>query len=236
GEQTAPQAAPSLHPPLPFLSRPFSSPPPPPRPAPSRPFPPLSSEGTFRRPIHQPESGPRCCGLGAEPGGQAGGRPGPDGAGAAGPRVSAAAGRAGAGQQGSGTLTADRGAAPPEKHGCPSKGHGVAQQQPGGLRAHPRSTLEAEEDEEDDDDEEDTVTRLGPDDTLPGPELSAEPDGPLSVNVFTSAEELERAQRLEERERILREIWRTGQPDLLGTGTLGPSPTSTGTLGRMHYY
>ncbi|EPY79805.1 hypothetical protein CB1_000884031 [Camelus ferus] len=66
--------------------------------------------------------------------------------------------------------------------------------------------------------------------------LSAEPDGPLSVNVFTSAEELERAQRLEERERILREIWRTGQPDLLGTGTLGPSPTGTGTLGRMHYY
>lgn len=105
GEQTAPQAAPSLHPPLPFLSRPFSSPPPPPRPAPSRPVPPLSSEETFRRPIHQPESGPRCCGLGAEPGGQAGGRPGPDGAGAAGPRVSAAAGRAGAGQQGSGTLT-----------------------------------------------------------------------------------------------------------------------------------
>lgn len=91
-------------------------------------------------------------------------------------------------------------------------------------------------DEEEDDDEEDTVTRLGPDDTLPGPELSAEPDGPLSVNVFTSAEELERAQRLEERERILREIWRTGQPDLLGTGTLGPSPTGTGTLGRMHYY
>lgn len=86
------------------------------------------------------------------------------------------------------------------------------------------------------DEEEDTVTRLGPDDTLPGPELSSEPDGPLGVNVFTSAEELERAQRLEERERILREIWRTGQPDLLGTGTLGPSSTATGTLGRMHYY
>uniref|UniRef100_A0A7N9C9P8 Eva-1 homolog B n=1 Tax=Macaca fascicularis TaxID=9541 RepID=A0A7N9C9P8_MACFA len=102
-------------------------------------------------------------------------------------------------------------------------------------RRDPSSTLEPEDDDED---EEDTVTRLGPDDTLPGPELSAEPDGPLSVNVFTSAEELERAQRLEERERILREIWRTGQPDLLGTGTLGPSPTATGagTLGRMHYY
>lgn len=53
------------------------------------------------------------------------------------------------------------------------------------------STLEAE----DMDEEEDTVTRLGPDDTLPGPELSSEPDGPLGVNVFTSAEELERAQR-----------------------------------------
>ncbi|KAK2106460.1 Protein eva-1 B [Saguinus oedipus] len=103
-------------------------------------------------------------------------------------------------------------------------------------RRDPRgSTLDPEDDDED---EEDTVTRLGPDDTLPGPELSAEPDGPLSVNVFTSAEELERAQRLEERERILREIWRTGQPDLLGTGTLGPSPTATGagTLSRMHYY
>ncbi|KAL2772862.1 protein eva-1-like protein B, partial [Daubentonia madagascariensis] len=110
---------------------------------------------------------------------------------------------------------------------------------PGGpaLRRAPRSsTLEPEEEDDDDEDEEDTVTRLGPDDTLPGPELSVEPDGPLSVNVFTSAEELERAQRLEERERILREIWRTGQPDLLGTGTLGPSPTATGTLGRMHYY
>ncbi|KAF5910332.1 protein eva-1 homolog B [Diceros bicornis minor] len=104
------------------------------------------------------------------------------------------------------------------------------------LRRDPRSSTLEPEDDDDDDDEEDTVTRLGPDDTLPGPELSAEPDGPLSVNVFTSAEELERAQRLEERERILREIWRTGQPDLLGTGTLGPSPTSTGTLGRMHYY
>uniref|UniRef100_A0A8C3WAL7 Eva-1 homolog B n=1 Tax=Catagonus wagneri TaxID=51154 RepID=A0A8C3WAL7_9CETA len=103
-------------------------------------------------------------------------------------------------------------------------------------RRDPRSsTLEAEDDD-DDDEEEDTVTRLGPDDTLPGPELSADPDGPLSVNVFTSAEELERAQRLEERERILREIWRTGQPDLLGTGTLGPSPTGTSTLSRMHYY
>ncbi|KAG7283317.1 hypothetical protein CRUP_000843 [Coryphaenoides rupestris] len=49
-----------------------------------------------------------------------------------------------------------------------------------------------------------------------------------TLNVFTSAEELERAQRLEERERIIREIWRNGQPDILGTGT--------GTIGRVHYY
>ncbi|XP_058516817.1 protein eva-1 homolog B isoform X1 [Ochotona princeps] len=109
---------------------------------------------------------------------------------------------------------------------------------PRGLVPHraPRgSTLEPEDDEDDEDDE-DTVTRLGADDTLQGPELSPEPDGTLSINVFTSAEELERAQRLEERERILREIWRTGQPDLLGSGTLGPSTAGTGTLGRVHYY
>ncbi|KAG7324607.1 hypothetical protein KOW79_012623 [Hemibagrus wyckioides] len=49
-----------------------------------------------------------------------------------------------------------------------------------------------------------------------------------SVNVFSSADELERARRLEERERIVREIWRNGQPDLLTNGT--------GTLGRVHYH
>lgn len=48
-----------------------------------------------------------------------------------------------------------------------------------------------------------------------------------AVNVFSSADELERARRLEERERIVREIWRNGQPDILVTGT--------GTLGRVHY-
>ncbi|KAK2834101.1 hypothetical protein Q7C36_014802 [Tachysurus vachellii] len=47
------------------------------------------------------------------------------------------------------------------------------------------------------------------------------------VNVFSSADELERARRLEERERIVREIWRNGQPDILASGT--------GTLGRVHY-
>ncbi|KAM4867115.1 protein eva-1 homolog A isoform 1-T2 [Thomomys bottae] len=42
----------------------------------------------------------------------------------------------------------------------------------------------------------------------------------LNKNVFTSAEELERAQRLEERERILREIWMNGQPEVPGTRSL----------------
>ncbi|XP_056135248.1 LOW QUALITY PROTEIN: protein eva-1 homolog A [Lampris incognitus] len=36
----------------------------------------------------------------------------------------------------------------------------------------------------------------------------------LHTSVFTSAEELDRAQRLEERERILHEIWMNGQPDI----------------------
>ncbi|XP_068603556.1 eva-1 homolog Bb [Brachionichthys hirsutus] len=49
-----------------------------------------------------------------------------------------------------------------------------------------------------------------------------------SVDVFASAEELEKARRLEERERIVREIWRNGQPDILVTGT--------GTIGRVHYH
>ncbi|KAG7219388.1 hypothetical protein INR49_002820 [Caranx melampygus] len=49
-----------------------------------------------------------------------------------------------------------------------------------------------------------------------------------SVDVFASAEELEKARRLEERERIVREIWRNGQPDVLLTGT--------GTIGRVHYH
>ncbi|XP_061133374.1 protein eva-1 homolog A [Syngnathus typhle] len=36
----------------------------------------------------------------------------------------------------------------------------------------------------------------------------------LHAGMFTSAEELDQAQRLEERERILREIWMNGQPDI----------------------
>ncbi|XP_071065042.1 protein eva-1 homolog A isoform X2 [Dasypus novemcinctus] len=42
----------------------------------------------------------------------------------------------------------------------------------------------------------------------------------LNKNVFPSAEELERAQRLEERERILREIWMNRQPEGPGTRSL----------------
>ncbi|XP_047238941.1 eva-1 homolog Bb [Girardinichthys multiradiatus] len=60
-------------------------------------------------------------------------------------------------------------------------------------------------------------------------ERSSPSNGTLrSLNVFTSAEELEKARRLEERERIVREIWRNGQPDILVTGT--------GTIGRVHYH
>ncbi|XP_060924905.1 protein eva-1 homolog A [Limanda limanda] len=36
----------------------------------------------------------------------------------------------------------------------------------------------------------------------------------LHASMFTSSEELDRAQRLEQRERILREIWMNGQPDI----------------------
>ncbi|XP_041844476.1 eva-1 homolog Ba [Melanotaenia boesemani] len=89
------------------------------------------------------------------------------------------------------------------------------------------------EDEESDDDEDEEVEDVEVPVLLPSTEIpvgnhTSQVDGTLSVNVFTSAEELERAQRLEERERIIREIWRNGQPDILGSGT--------GTIGRVHYY
>lgn len=91
----------------------------------------------------------------------------------------------------------------------------------------------SEEDEESDDDEEEEVDDIVVPVPLPTTEIpvgnhTSQSDVALGVNVFTSAEELERAQRLEERERIIREIWRNGQPDILGTGT--------GTIGRVHYY
>ncbi|XP_052554752.1 protein eva-1 homolog B isoform X2 [Tympanuchus pallidicinctus] len=88
----------------------------------------------------------------------------------------------------------------------------------------------SEDDDDDEDEEEDTVDRAASESLLPMTEIPLERhspgDGAAPINVFASAEELERAQRLEERERIIREIWRNGQPDLLGAGTLG----------RGHYY
>ncbi|XP_078542352.1 protein eva-1 homolog B-like [Lissotriton helveticus] len=83
-----------------------------------------------------------------------------------------------------------------------------------------------EEEEESDNNDEAEPLNLTTD--IPLVNHSPSNDGTLTVNMFTSAEELERAQRLEERERIIREIWRNGQPDILGTGT--------GTIGRVHYY
>ncbi|XP_034029966.1 eva-1 homolog Ba [Thalassophryne amazonica] len=86
-----------------------------------------------------------------------------------------------------------------------------------------------EESEDEEDEEEDAETpAILPSTEIPVGNHTSQSDTTLSVNVFTSAEELERAQRLEERERIIREIWRNGQPDILGTGT--------GTIGRVHYY
>ena len=91
---------------------------------------------------------------------------------------------------------------------------------------------EDEDDEDEEEEEEDTVDHTASESLLPVTEIPLESHGPgdgaMAVNVFASAEELARAQRLEERERIIREIWRNGQPDVLGTGT--------GTLGRVHYY
>ncbi|NXI91893.1 EVA1B protein, partial [Psophia crepitans] len=70
---------------------------------------------------------------------------------------------------------------------------------------------EEEEDDEEDEEEEDTVDHAASESLLPMTEIPLESHGPgdgaLAVNVFASAEELERAQRLEERERIIREIW-----------------------------
>ncbi|KAM4600923.1 eva-1 homolog Ba isoform 1-T5 [Polymixia lowei] len=108
----------------------------------------------------------------------------------------------------------------------------VAPSTPEKKRLKDMSEDDEDEESEDDEDEEDGVDAEAPV-PLPATEIpvgnhSSQSDGTLSVNVFTSAEELERAQRLEERERIIREIWRNGQPDILGTGT--------GTIGRVHYY
>ncbi|KAM8733923.1 eva-1 homolog Ba isoform 1-T2 [Acanthopagrus schlegelii] len=99
-------------------------------------------------------------------------------------------------------------------------------------KKHLKDISEEDEESEDDDDNEDgddvEAPVLLPSTEIPVGNHTSQSDGMLSVNVFTSAEELERAQRLEERERIIREIWRNGQPDILGSGT--------GTIGRVHYY
>ncbi|XP_028327420.1 eva-1 homolog Ba [Gouania willdenowi] len=95
----------------------------------------------------------------------------------------------------------------------------------------PKEVTEGNKESDDDDDDEggdEEAPVLLPSTEIPVSNHVNQSDGTLSVNVFTSAEELERAQRLEERERIIREIWRNGQPDILGSGT--------GTIGRVHYY
>ncbi|XP_056098566.1 eva-1 homolog Bb isoform X1 [Rhinichthys klamathensis goyatoka] len=92
-----------------------------------------------------------------------------------------------------------------------------------------RRLKESSEDEEDKEEED---SEAGDDEDLEVPVLTVSPLSDQtqlnSMNVFASAEELERARRLEERERIVREIWRNGQPDILVIGT--------GTLGRVHYH
>ncbi|KAF1381851.1 hypothetical protein PFLUV_G00158300 [Perca fluviatilis] len=98
-----------------------------------------------------------------------------------------------------------------------------------------RRQLKESSEEEEDEDEEGIVEEDREEAEIPkgrmGPmsDRSSQSNGTLrSVNVFASAEELEKARRLEERERIVREIWRNGQPDILVTGT--------GTIGRVHYH
>uniref|UniRef100_A0A8V5GDI5 Uncharacterized protein n=1 Tax=Melopsittacus undulatus TaxID=13146 RepID=A0A8V5GDI5_MELUD len=115
---------------------------------------------------------------------------------------------------------------------------GPPPRRPGHLRDEDE---DEDEDDDDDEDEEDTIDRAASESLLPVTEIPLEPHGPgdgaAAIDVFTSAEELEQAQRLEQRERILREIWRNGQPDILGTGTMGTMGTmGTGTIGRSHYY
>ncbi|XP_041823299.1 eva-1 homolog Bb [Melanotaenia boesemani] len=97
---------------------------------------------------------------------------------------------------------------------------------PSPERRQLKDSSEEESVGEEDDDEEAEVANV----TLgPLSNHSSQSNGTLrSVNVFASAEELEKARRLEERERIVREIWRNGQPDILVSGT--------GTIGRVHYH
>ncbi|XP_054910980.1 eva-1 homolog Bb [Poeciliopsis prolifica] len=88
------------------------------------------------------------------------------------------------------------------------------------------SSDEEEEDEEESMFEEDGAESEGKVALGPLSSRSSQSNGTLrSLDVFTSAEELEKARRLEQRERIVREIWRNGQPDVMVTGT--------GTIGRV---
>lgn len=102
---------------------------------------------------------------------------------------------------------------------------------PSPERRQLKESSEEEEDEEEESIAEEEVEEAEIPKVTVGPlsERSSQSNGTLrSVNVFASAEELEKARRLEERERIVREIWRNGQPDILVTGT--------GTIGRVHYH
>uniref|UniRef100_A0AAY4CLG0 EVA1 domain-containing protein n=2 Tax=Denticeps clupeoides TaxID=299321 RepID=A0AAY4CLG0_9TELE len=94
----------------------------------------------------------------------------------------------------------------------PSRGQGQRQRRP--APKHQRRPADSDSDTSDSDDS----------DWDTGSDLSARRrrrfERTLNTNVFTSAEELERAQRLEERERIIREIWMNGQPDVPGTRSL----------------
>nr|XP_020497967.1 protein eva-1 homolog B-like [Labrus bergylta] len=102
---------------------------------------------------------------------------------------------------------------------------------PSPERRQLKESSEEEEDEEEESMGEEDVEETEIPKVTAGPlsDRSSQSNGTLrSVNVFASAEELEKARRLEERERIVREIWRNGQPDILVTGT--------GTIGRVHYH
>ncbi|XP_036949960.1 eva-1 homolog Bb [Acanthopagrus latus] len=103
---------------------------------------------------------------------------------------------------------------------------------PSPERRQLKESSEEEEDEsiaEEDGEEEEEEARIPKVTMGPMSDCSSQSNGTLrSVNVFASADELEKARRLEERERIVREIWRNGQPDILVTGT--------GTIGRVHYH
>ncbi|CAL8315207.1 unnamed protein product [Boreogadus saida] len=108
---------------------------------------------------------------------------------------------------------------------CPSRPrppHGSGSAGGGGGKKKKRARLAAASTDDDDDDDDDSSDSDSEWDTAS--DVSARRrrrfERTLNTNVFTSAEELERAQRLEERERIIREIWMNGQPDVPGTRSL----------------